>query len=170
MVRHTDVFKMAAFTFATSCLSANRTQATLNPVGLVFKLYRDHFGEIPVEVSGHSPQPTPRYPIGGDQPRVNAGGDTYPLDISAALSGDHKSLALAVVNPTESAQNLAVSFKGFEMSGNAHLWRMAPSSVSASIVIGHEPEVRIEDQQIDNASGTLSIAPISVNIYEFVTK
>jgi alpha-N-arabinofuranosidase len=170
MFRHTDVFKMAAFTFATSCLSANRTQVTLNPVGLVFKLYRDHFGELPVEIVGNSPQPAPKYPIGGDQPNVNAGGDTYPLDICAALSSDHKSLTLAVVNPTESAQNLAVSFKSIEMSGKAHVWRMAPSSVNASIVIGREPEVQIEDQQIDNVPGTLSIAPISVNIFEFPAK
>ena len=129
MFRHTEVFKMGAFTFATSCLSANRTRGdqSRGVGGLVFKLYRDHFGVLPVEVSGSSPQPAPRYPVGGDQPKVNAGGDTYPLDISAALSSDRKSLTLAVVNPTESAQNLEVSFKGMEVSGKAHLCCMAPS-------------------------------------------
>jgi alpha-L-arabinofuranosidase len=37
LFRHTGVFKMAAFTFATSCLSENATSAELNPVGLMFK-------------------------------------------------------------------------------------------------------------------------------------
>ena len=81
--RHTGRFPNDRFfTFATSCLSADRTQAILNPVGLVFKLYRNHFGTIPVQVTGNSPQPKPLYPIGGDQPAVNAGSDTYPLDVS----------------------------------------------------------------------------------------
>ncbi|HEX3357995.1 MAG TPA: hypothetical protein VHS31_13570 [Tepidisphaeraceae bacterium] len=170
MFRHTEVFKMGAFTFASSCLSANRTQMSLNPVGLVFKLYRDHFGVLPVEVGGNSPQPAPRYPVGGDQPKVNAGGDTYPLDVSAALSSDRKSVTLAVINPTESAQSLTVSFKGMEISGKAHLWRMAPSSLDASNVIGQEPGVHIEDQQVEGDPGRLTIAPISVNIYEFQAK
>ena len=106
LFRHTEVFKMAAFTFATSCLSANRTEAGLNPVGLMFKLYRDHFGTVPVEVTGNSPQPLPRYPVGGDQPKVNAGSDTYPLDVIAAWSSDRKTLTVAVVNPTESERQL----------------------------------------------------------------
>jgi alpha-N-arabinofuranosidase len=42
-------------------------------------MYRDHFGVIPVEVTGNSPQPKPFYPAGGDQPAVNPGSNTYPL-------------------------------------------------------------------------------------------
>ena len=43
---------MAALTFATATLTSNRTEAVLNPTGLLFKMYRDHFGDIPVEVAG----------------------------------------------------------------------------------------------------------------------
>src|ERR1035441_2063601 len=95
MFRHSDLYQLAGFTFATSLLSANRTEAVLNPAGLMFKLYRDHFGTIPVEVTGSSPQPAPKYPAGGDQPRVNPGSDTYPLDVAAALSTDRRSLTVA---------------------------------------------------------------------------
>ena len=79
MFRHSDVFQMGAFTFATAMMSSNRTEATLNPTGLLFRMYRDHFGVIPVEVTGNSPQPKPFYPAGGDQPAVNPGSNTYPL-------------------------------------------------------------------------------------------
>jgi hypothetical protein len=79
MFRHSDIFQMGAFTFATAMMSSNRTEATLNPTGLLFKMYRDHFGVIPVEVTGNSPQPKPFYPAGGDQPAVNPGSNTYPL-------------------------------------------------------------------------------------------
>jgi alpha-N-arabinofuranosidase len=47
-----------------------------------------------VEVSGDSPQPKPIYPAGGDQPAVNPGSDTYPLDVSAAFSDDRKTLTI----------------------------------------------------------------------------
>ena len=50
-------------------LSENRTEAELNPTGLLFKMYRDHFGTIPVEVSGDSPQPKPLYPAAAISPR-----------------------------------------------------------------------------------------------------
>jgi hypothetical protein len=79
MFRHSDIFQMGAFTFATAMMSSNRTEATLNPTGMLLKMYRDHFGVIPVEVTGNSPQPKPFYPAGGDQPAVNPGSDTYPL-------------------------------------------------------------------------------------------
>ena len=63
MFRHSDVFQMGAFTFATAMMSSNRTEATLNPTGLLFKMYRDHFGTIPVaSVTGDSPQPKPAFP------------------------------------------------------------------------------------------------------------
>jgi alpha-N-arabinofuranosidase len=96
MFRHSDIFQMGAFTFATAMMSSNRTEAILNPTGMLFKMYRDHFGAIPVEVTGDSPQPKPVFPVGGDQPAVNPGSDTYPLDVSAALSEDRKTLTIAV--------------------------------------------------------------------------
>ena len=41
----------------------------LSPTGLLFKMYRDHFGTIPVEVSGDSPQPKPIFPPAETNPR-----------------------------------------------------------------------------------------------------
>jgi alpha-N-arabinofuranosidase len=170
MFRHSDLYQMAGFTFATSLLSANRTEAVLNPAGLMFKLYRDHFGTIPVEVTGNSPQPAPKYPAGGDQPRVNPGSDTFPLDVAAALSADRRILTLAVVNPAEAEQQLRLSFRGVELSGKGRLWRMAPPSIDASIVVGQKPGVAVEEQVLEELPGTVKIAPISVNIYEFPAK
>src|SRR5579883_12961 len=53
MFRHSDLYQLGAFTFATAMMSENRTDAVLNPTGLLFKMYRDHFGTIPVQVSGN---------------------------------------------------------------------------------------------------------------------
>ena len=71
---------------------------------MLFKMYRDHFGTIPVEVTGDSPQPKPTFPAGGDQPAVNPGSDTYPLDVSAA----GRSRRLATLGPGVAFGELAL--------------------------------------------------------------
>ncbi|MBZ5586282.1 MAG: alpha-N-arabinofuranosidase [Acidobacteriia bacterium] len=170
MFRHSELFRMATFTFATSLLSSNRTEAVLNPSGLMFKLYRDHFGTIPVKVSGNSPQPAPAYPAGGQQPKVNPGTDTYPLDVAAALGADRKTLSVAVVNPTESEQQLNLAVTGVELTGQGRLWRMAPASLNASIVVGQKPGVEVEERALEAAPKTVAIAPFSVSIYELALR
>ncbi|HKV38412.1 MAG TPA: alpha-N-arabinofuranosidase, partial [Blastocatellia bacterium] len=80
MFRHTGLIRMAGHTMGTSSIEYNATEAALNTTGLLFQLYRDHFGTVPLEVGGNSPPPPPKYPVGGDQPRVNAGSPTYPVD------------------------------------------------------------------------------------------
>ncbi len=161
---------MAGFTFATALLSASRTDAVLNPAGLMFKMYRDHFGTIPVEVSGNSPPPKPKYPPGGEEPDVNAGSDTFPLDVAAAWSSDRKSLTVAIINPTESVQNLNLSIIGAKLAGNGKLWRMAPADLNAKIVAGEKPEVQVEEQIVDAVPTSPTFAPWSVTIYEFPVK
>lgn len=170
MFRHSDLYQMACFTFATSLVSANRTEAVLNPTGLLFKLYRDHFGTIPVEVSGNSPQPPPKYPVGGDQPKVNAGSDTFPLDVAAAWSSGRESLTVAVINPTETEQQLTLSIKGAQLAGKGKLWRMAPSDINATIVVGQKPGVVVEERALEAVPTTMTFAPFSVSIYEFPVK
>ena len=170
MFRHSDLYQLGAFTFATAMISEDRTDAVLSPTGLLFKMYREHFGTIPVEVSGNSPQPKPIYPAGGDQPAVNPGSDTYPLDVSAALSEDRKTLTFAVLNPSDSEQQLKLSIDGAKLASQGHLWRMAPSSVDATITLGQKPGVEIQEQVLTSAPETMSVPPFSVNIYSFPVK
>jgi alpha-N-arabinofuranosidase len=170
MFRHSDLYQMAGFTFATSLLSTTRTEAVLNPAGLLFKLYRDHFGTIPVDVSGNSPQPKPKYPAGGEQPIVNAGSDTFPLDVAAAWSADRKSLTVAVVNPTESVQNLAWSVQGAALAGKGRLWRMAPADINASITVGKPPGVTVDELAVEPIPAAPAFPPFSVTVYDLPVK
>ncbi|HWG18931.1 MAG TPA: hypothetical protein VG225_00275 [Terracidiphilus sp.] len=167
MFRHSDLIRLGAFTFATAMISETRTEAELNPTGLLFKMYRDHFGAIPVEVSGDSPQPKPIYPAGGDQPAVNPGSDTYPLDVSAALSEDRKTLTFAVLNPSDSAQTMKLAVNGVKLASRGHLWQMAPSSVDAVVAVGKKPEVSVEEHTLAAFPDTIQVPPFSVNIYSY---
>jgi len=170
MFRHSDLYQLAALTFVTGTYNASRGQAILNPTGMLFKLYRDHYGTIPVDVSGNSAQPKPKDPPGGEQPVVNAGSDTFPLDVAAAWTADRKALTVAVINPTESSQHLSLQIRGAELSGKGILRRMAPSSLTATVAVGQEPGVKIEEQALDAIPANPTFAPFSVNIYEFPVK
>ena len=167
MFRHSDVFQLGAFTFAVSMMSANRTQAELNPTGLLFKMYREHFGVIPVLVSGDSPQPKVAFPVGGDQPAVNPGSDTYPLDVSAAWSEDRKTMTVAVINPSESQQSMQVSISSANLARQGKLWQMAPHSIDATNTIGKKSEVEVTEQSLGPMQGTITVPPFSVNIYSY---
>ena len=170
MFRHSDVFQMGALTFATATMSSNRTEAILNPTGMLFKMYRDHFGVIPVEVTGDSPQPKPTFPAGGDQPAVNPGSDTYPLDVSAALSEDRKTLSIAVLNPSDVEQSMKVGINGAKLGDAGKLWRMAPDSIDATVQVDKEPEVQVEEQTLGALPDTITVRPFSVNIYSYPVK
>jgi len=170
MFRHSDLYQLAALTFITGTYSAARGQAVLNPVGMLFKFYRDYYGTIPVEVSGNSPQPKPKDPPGGEQPIVHAGSDTFPLDVAAAWTADRKVLTVAVINPTESPETLSLQIRGVELSGKGILRRMAPDSLTATVVVGQEPGVKIQEQALDAIPTIPTFAPFSVNIYELPIK
>jgi alpha-N-arabinofuranosidase len=167
MFRHSDIFQMGAFTFATAMMSENRTEAILNPTGMLFKMYRDHFGTIPVEVTGDSPQPKPAFPAGGDQPAVNPGSPTYPLDVSAALSEDRKTLAIAVLNPSDSEQSIRIAIDGVKLTSTGKLWRMAPDSIDATVQMDKKPEVQVEELSLGLLPDTITVRPFSVNIYSY---
>ena len=164
MFRHSDVFQMGAFTFATAMMSSNPSEAILNPTGMLFKMYRDHFGTIPVEVTGDSPQPKPTFPAGGDQPTVNPGSDTYPLDVSAALSEDRKTLTIAVLNPSDSEQSIKLAINGAKLASVGKRWRMAPDSIDATIQVDKKPEVQVEEESLGALPETVTVRPFSVNI------
>jgi alpha-N-arabinofuranosidase len=167
MFRHSDLYQLGGFTFATAMLSANRTDAVLSPTGLLFKMYSDHFGTLPAEVSGDSPQPKPIYPAGGDQPAVNPGSDTFPLDVTAAFSGDRKTLTFAVLNPSDSEQPLQLAIHGVKLASQGRLWRMAPPTVDATIAVGQKPGVEVQEQTLGPVPDSMAVPPFSVSIYAY---
>jgi alpha-N-arabinofuranosidase len=167
MLRHTDFLRMSAHTMGVSSLDYDPTDAVLNPTGLIFKLYGDQFlpGSIPVQLSGNSPQPAPRFPIGGDQPETNSGSSTYPLDIFAAFTPDRKYLTVAVVNATDKAQELDLNVIGARLVGPSTLWQLTGKNLQAENHVGQRPQVEIKQVAIGDVPKSLSVAPISIDIY-----
>ncbi|MDE1938010.1 MAG: alpha-L-arabinofuranosidase [Alphaproteobacteria bacterium] len=165
--RHSDFIEMAAFTMAMGWLDYNRTQSVISAYGRVFQLYNRHFGKIPVAVTGNAPVPPPKYPIGGDQPKVNTGSATWPLDVSAALTTDRKALVVAIVNATEEARSLNMSLAGFASAATGRKWSLAAAGLDSMNSVGKAPAVTIAEDSFDATAKTLSIAPTSIALYEY---
>jgi alpha-N-arabinofuranosidase len=163
MFRYSGLYQMAGHTFATSLLTRGERPVTLNANGLVFKIYRDHFGSIPVEVSGNSPQPKVTDPVGGEQPAVNAGSATFPLDVAAAWTADRKTLTVALLNPTDTEQSLRLNIAGASLAGKGTLWRLAPDGNDIQ-------KPSITSAPVDAIPDSLTLPRYSINIYELAAK
>jgi len=126
MLRHTDFLTMSAHNHG--CLVARLQSHGRNPQHhrtYLQALWRSlHACSAPVVLSGNSPQPSPKYPVGGDQPKTNSGSPTYPLDMFGALTPDRRFLTLAVVNATESEQKFDLNVSGAHVAGPSTLWQM----------------------------------------------
>jgi len=166
MFRHTDRMKMSAFTMGLSTLDYSNSHAAYNTNGLMFKLYRDHLANVPVALDGNSSQPTPKWPIGGEQPKVNAGSPTYPLDVIATTSEDRKFLTLGVVNPTDSSQLLHIDVKSAKLSSDGTVWTLTGDSVTSINLVGKPDEARVTEHGT-TIGRDISVAPISINVYRF---
>ncbi len=168
MMRHTSFITMGAHTMGTSSLDITPTASTINALGLVYELYGEHFpGTIPVALSGNSPQPPSGNPPYLDEPKTSSGSPTYPLDMFAALTPDHKFLTLAVVNATDSEQKVDLSTTGVRLAGPSTQWLLSGATLEAANHVGQAAQVTIKEIPLGDAPGSISVAPISVNVYRF---
>ncbi len=148
--RNSDLYFMANYAQTVNvlgCIKTSKTAAAFETTGLVLKLYGDNFGTLPVEVAGN----------------------VSPLDVAAALTGDHKALTVAVVNPTEKEQEVVMDLKGVQLAGAGKLWLIANSDPMAYNEPGKEPTVVIKERSVTDVSNKLSVQPLSVSLYKLET-
>jgi len=164
--RHSDIITMGGYTAVTSCVRFTETDACYSSIGLLFKLYRHHFGTIPVKVSGNSPQHPVKGTIGVDKPLVISGSDTYPLDIVAALTADRKVVTVAIVNPTEPIQELNLNFKGAKFPKNAKKFQIAVPEIDVRNTSGEDLVIEIQESAVEKVPEKMQVAPLSISLYE----
>jgi alpha-N-arabinofuranosidase len=167
LFRNSGWFVMSAYTHLTGLLSSNRTDMSVAPAGLMFKLYRRHFGVTPLEVTGNLPQHDVKGLVGLDKPKISSGSDTYPLDAAAALTADGKALTVAIVNPTEEEQRLAVTFTGVRLKAGGKLWRIAAGELNPRNQPGKLPVVEIAESAVTGVPAGLTIPKLSISVYEW---
>ena len=144
--RQSDIYLMANYAQTVNvigCIKTSKTDATFATTGLVLKLYRKHFGTVPLTVATQS-----------------------PLDVAAALSDDGKTLTIGIVNPTMTALELPLSIEGVKLTGAGVRWQIAGQDPMAYNEPGDEPKITIEESAVSEASEKLSAGPCSVTLYE----
>jgi alpha-N-arabinofuranosidase len=149
--RQADVIFMANYAQTVNVIGAiktTKTAAAFDTTGLVLKLYRAHFGQVPVAIAG-APS---------------------PLDVAAAWRDDKAALTVAIVNPTAEAQALAVELKGGSFAAQATLRRIAGTDPMAYNEPGKPAAVRIEETPKVAVADSLAIPPLSISIYELRVK
>ncbi|HEU0096112.1 MAG TPA: hypothetical protein VFQ52_06635, partial [Rhizomicrobium sp.] len=104
---------------------------------------------------------------GGDQPQVNAGSPTWPLDIAAALKDNGRLLTVAVVNATDTAHQTSLNLANFKTRPLGRRWRLSGPDLDATNKVGQPPQVTVRETTFNAGAATLSVAPYSVELYEF---
>ncbi|HLP08485.1 MAG TPA: alpha-L-arabinofuranosidase C-terminal domain-containing protein [Opitutaceae bacterium] len=143
--RHSDLIQMAHYAQTVNVIGAlktTRTAAELETTGLVLALYRAHFGQIPVQISG-----------------------TFePLDLAAARSTDGRTLTVAVVNPTTETCTLPLRIAGDRVLGRATAWTIAGPDETAANTPGQPRAIDIVRAEGIDATQPLRLQPLSCTL------
>ncbi len=123
------------------CIKTSRRNAAFETTGLVLKLYRHHFGELPVATK-----------------------TTGALDAQAAWSRDRKTLTIGVVNASAKPQEIPLAVKGARLKGTGKRWQIAGTDPQAYNDPDRGSPVVIEEQAVTGVGDKLSVAPCSVTV------
>jgi len=146
MFRYSDVIFMANKHAVNvyGSIKTTKTNAAFEVSGLVLKLYRNHFGNLPVAITGNAEL----------------------LDIAVAWTDDRKALTVGIVNPTKHKYELTIEIRDAQLAGEGRFWQIVHSDPMAYNEPGKEPQVVIEEKQPGRITNMLSMSPLSVSLYE----
>ena len=145
--RHSDIIFLANYAQTVNvigCIKASKTDAVMGATGQVLKLYRNHFGQIPVEAAGEFDR----------------------LDVSAALTADRQKVTVAIVNPTHQKYEVSLNIKGRAVSPSAASWYITGPDEGAFNDPGKSELVKIERENADVDMSRIRISPLSVSLFE----
>ena len=145
--RQSDIIQSAFYAQTVNvigCIKASRRNAAFETTGLVLKLYRQQFGEIPVTTE-----------------------TTGQLDAQAAWSKDRKQLTLGVVNASLEPMTIPLDLRGARLSGPGKRWQIAGSDPMAYNDPDETARVVIEQSTAPAPSGSITVAPCSVTVFSW---
>jgi alpha-L-arabinofuranosidase len=123
-------------------IKTTKTKAEFDSTGLVLKLYRNHFGAIPLKFTGEI----------GD------------LDVMAALNKAGDILTVSAVNPAD--KEIVIKLEGLKLPANATQYVITGKNDSSYNAPGKKRGVDINESGSVSISGGLKAAPLSASIWE----
>ena len=143
--RNSDLFFMANYAQTVNvigCIKTTPTAAGFATTGLPLKLYRQHFGSIPVAVKA---------------------GPT-DLDIVAAISPDQAYLTLAIINAKAEKQEIAFDFGDRRIANAGKQWLIQHDDLMAYNDPGRPPAVMIEESDISLKDHRVEVRPYAIQL------
>jgi alpha-N-arabinofuranosidase len=146
LCRNSDLFYIANYAQTVNvlgCIKVTTTAAAFESTGLVLELYRNHFGTIPIEVSGASDN----------------------LDVSAAWTSDKRAVTIAIVNPDPEDQRVTVDFGGLTLKETAERWLIGNANPESYNESGQPPNLVIKHEKMEIENSTLMAPRYSIALY-----
>jgi alpha-N-arabinofuranosidase len=146
MARDSEMFYMANYAQTVNvigCIKTNKTTAAFETTGLVLKLYRKHFGVVPVAVEC-----------------------SRAIDAVAAWSADRKTLTLAVVNPSLQPAEIPLIVNGAKLAGSGTRWQIVGEDPQAYNDPADPDRIQIEEATVQ-VGDKVTVGPCSVTLFAF---
>ena len=143
--RNSDMYFMANYAQTVNVIGAiktTQTAASFETTGLVLKLYRNHFGSIPIHIENSN----------------------LNLDISAALTEDKSEITISVVNMSSTPQSLKFDLGETKCANTGQQWVIQNSNPQAFNTPGENPQVVIAEQALDFGKGILEVPGFAVKM------
>ncbi len=145
MFRNSDMYFMANYAQTVNVIGAiktSKTDAVMETTGLILKMYRKHYGQIPIEIEG-----VPE-----------------PCDAVAAWTQDRKAITVAVVNPTETARTFNLNVDGADLFNQGDMWFITGNDRMVHNEPNEPMNVEIQHQKVSEINQGVSISPLSVSL------
>jgi alpha-N-arabinofuranosidase len=149
--RNSDIYFMANYAQTVNVIGAiktTKTEAAFDATGLVLRLYRRHYGSIPVTVAG-APE---------------------PLDVAAAWTAARDTLVLAVVNPTRETHRLPLSITGARFTGGGRMLLLSGPDPMAYNEPGGRTDIVQTETSVRRLPSRLSVPPLSLTLYRLAAQ
>ena len=147
--RQSDIIASAFYAQTVNvigCIKTSKRSAAFETTGLVLKLYRQHFGVLPVATE-----------------------KTGLIDAQAAWTRDRKTLTIGIVNPTRDSVEIPLELQGAKLKGTGTRWQIADSDPMAYNDPEQPTRLAIQEQKLTTVGDKLSVAPCSVTLFAFET-
>jgi len=149
--RNTDLFYIADYAQAVNvlgCIKVTTTAAAFESTGLVLDLYRNHFGTIPLAVSGASDN----------------------LDVAAAWTDDKTAITVAIVNPNSKNEQVKLDLNGVSLAKKATRWVISNPDPGSYNQPGGMSPIVIEESAVTVKSSGVAVSPYSVTLFRLETR
>ena len=163
--RHSEYVMMGAYTGFSGLYRYDDVDAVISSRGILFKLFIEHYGTIPVKISGNSPQKELIGTVGVDIPQEISGSPTYPLDIAAAIDESKSKVIISVVNPTATEQSINIKYDGANPRNDIKTYTLVSTNVNDDNTISSPDVIKVKESTM-RFTNLIKVQPFSITLYE----